>query len=149
MEGAAVIHRPVALVCTGYGTHPVRELVVLVPVAPRRDLASFGFTPVDPENSDTLTARLADRPETDSERRGFGVAGSLTVVEPGKQRQRHKGDARLVNTPGIGWQVVGRGCPTCHQPALVVPVAWIAADVAAHYEPGDGRVNVDLRPPPC
>ena len=131
-----MIDRPVALVCTGYGTHPVRELVVLSPVRGRPDL--------DVMRED---AGMSPRTPSDDERRGFGVGGSVTTVEPGSRRVRRKADAQLVNKPGIGWQVVGSGCPTCSEPAMVQRVAMIAAYVAAHFAPGSGRVDVDLRAP--
>ncbi len=137
MEGV-VINRPVALVCTGYGTHPTRELVVLIPVHPRRDL--------------TLMRREAGIPEpepTPDELRGFGVEGSLWTQESwGPRKERHKTEAALVNTPGVGWQVVAPGCPTCCQKALSEPVGRIVLHVTTHCPPGASRVDVDLRPPP-
>ncbi|MDP9434173.1 MAG: hypothetical protein M3P93_02845 [Actinomycetota bacterium] len=139
-----MIDRPTALVCTGYGTHAVRELVVLVPVAPRSDLALMGFVSVGTGEPWSPPRREP----TGEERRGFGVEGSLTTISPSGQRVRHKTEARIINTPGIGWQVVAPGCKTCRQAAVSQRVDTIAAYVAAHFPPGESRVDVDLRPPP-
>ncbi len=132
-----MINRPTAIVCTGYGTHRTRELVVLVPVDPRRDLHPMA-----------LEAGVQTYPETDDERRGFGVEESLWVQQGrGPRKERRKTEAALINTPGIGWQVVAPGCKTCGQAALCEPVARIAAHVDANFPPGASKVNVDLRQP--
>lgn len=130
-----MIDRPVAIVCTGYGAHTVRELVVLVPVRPRTDLE---------DARQAVTEEYAAALQ-----RGFGVAESVTVVEGGlgtapKRRVHHKSDARLVVTAGIGWQVVSRGWP-CDRSPLVLPIAWVVAWLAEQPQDG-GRPQMDVRP---
>ncbi len=127
-----MIEESVDVVCTGHGTHSVRELVVLVPVKPRTDLAVM-----------RREAGLPEAEPTADECRGFGVKGTLTTIEGGRCREQHKSEARLVDTPDVGWQVVHRGCPTCRTP-LVVPVAHLV--LAARPRPADGRLEVDVRP---
>lgn len=127
-----MIERPIDIVCRGHGTHRVRELVVLVPVEPRVDLHPMA-----------LEAGVQVPEETADERRGFGVRESLTKIEGGKVTEQHKSDARLVLTPGVGWQVVHQGCPTCRSP-LILPVAQV---VAGAYPRHDGRgLEIDVRP---
>lgn len=133
-----MIERPVALVCTGYGTHRVCELVVLVPVhgQPSIDLMR-------------MAEGMPPRTPSADEQRGFAVAGSSRMYEPGMKgwREHHKTEARLVNPPGIGWRVEAPGCPRCGDSMLRVPVAGVAAYVGEHFPPGPGRVDVDMRPP--
>ena len=130
-----MIEEPIAVVCTGHGRHTLRELVVLVPVRPRGDLA--------------LLRREAGIPEpapTSDERRGFGVAGSVTTFDGEQTRRRSKSAAQLVDTPDVGWQVLHPGCPTCHSP-LVLPLGQVLASLTAFpRHDAAGRLEVDVRP---
>jgi hypothetical protein len=121
-----VIDQPIALLCTGYGTHAVRELVVL--------LAHCPWVDTGPPNL--------------AEARAFEVAESVTLETADGVVTKGKGDACIVNTPGVGLQVLFPGCPTCHEPARLLPVAAIVA-LAAGVPKTSGplrRVELDLRP---
>ncbi len=122
-----MIDQPIALVCTGYGTHTVRELVVLLAYCPWVDTG----------------------PPNLAEARTFEVAGSRTFGTDDGAATKGKSDARIVDTPGIGLQVAFRGCPTCHEPAALLPVTAIVALAAADPKTAGPlrRVDLDLRPP--
>jgi hypothetical protein len=129
-----VIDRPVAIVCSGHGTHAVRELVVLVPVRPRSDLALMhkeaGLPPPTPHPF---------------EARGFGVEESRWEQDGWSEPvERHKSEARLIDAPGVGWQVIHKGCPSCRSP-LVLQVAHVAAVLAQHPQHAR-RLELDVRP---
>lgn len=134
-----MIDQPVAIVCTGYGTHSrPRELVVLVPIRPRADLLQIVAA---------TECSSPDHAVTEVPERGFGIESSSVTEDLRGRRVKRKskhGDPRLINTPGIGWQVVGPGCPTCGG-GLVLPVAVVTAYVAEHCADDTLRAEVDIR----
>jgi hypothetical protein len=124
-----VIDQPIALVCTGYGAHTVRELAVLVVYCPWVD-----------EGGPNLAEALR-----------FEVAESVTTRTKDGLVTKNKSDARIVNTPGVGPQLAFRGCPSCHEPARLLPVTAVVALAQAEREASgtrgpDRRVDLDLRP---
>jgi hypothetical protein len=124
-----VIDQPIALVCTGYGGHPVRELAVLIALCPWADEGA-------PNLAEALRFEVAD---SNSTRTRDGLV------------TKNKSEARIVNTPGVGPQLAFRGCPSCHEPARLLPVAAVVALAQAEREAAktrgpDRRVDLDLRP---
>ncbi len=113
------------LVCTDRGTHPRRELAVLVPVRPRTDLQQVWADLPEPEGE--YAAALA---------RGWGVAGSQRRFAPDRQgrlqeqiRQgQQKSEVPLVTGPNGGlW--LRLECPRCPAPY------WFPAEYL--FEQGD------------
>lgn len=140
-----MIDRAVAVVCTGHGSHALRELFVLIPIRPRADLALI-------RREAREAGQDAPDPEPSAgELRGFGLAGSSVRVGPdydGRLRhwvRRKNEDARLLQRPDGEWVVVHPGCPNC-KGHVWLPVAHVAASLALD-PPGTSRVERDVRPP--
>ena len=111
-----MIARPVRIVCTARG-HRERELALVVPVTGRPGLKAMGF----------------DWEPTADERRGWGVAESKTVIEPGSSRTIRKTPARIVLGRRGDVLHLPR-CPSCGR-AERIPDRMLA-QVAAELPPG-------------